>query len=55
MKDVFETFEISEPLEPRQAFFGGHTNAACLYYGVQPEEKVRYADFCSLYPWYVSC
>jgi hypothetical protein len=25
MKDFFENFEISEPLEPRHAFFGGRT------------------------------
>jgi hypothetical protein len=54
-KDFFENFEISEPLEPRHAFFGGRTNAARLYYDIQPEEKIRYVDFCSLYPWYVSC
>ncbi|CAB4000449.1 DNA polymerase [Paramuricea clavata] len=50
MKDFFDNFEISEPLEPRHAFFGGRTNATCLYYDVQPEEKIRYVDFCSLYP-----
>ena len=54
MKDFFDNFEISEPLEPRHAFFGGRTNATRLYYDVQPEEKIRYVDFCSLYPWYVS-
>ena len=55
MKDFFDNFEISEPLEPRHAFFGGRTNAARLFYDIQPEEKIRYVDFCSLYPWYVSC
>jgi hypothetical protein len=24
-------------------------------YDVQPDEKVCYVDFCSLYPWYASC
>ncbi|CAB4017685.1 DNA polymerase, partial [Paramuricea clavata] len=51
MKDFIDNFEISEPLEPRHAFFGGRTNATRLYYDVQPEEKIRYVDFCSLYPW----
>ncbi|CAB4006372.1 DNA polymerase [Paramuricea clavata] len=51
MKDFFDNFEVSEPLEPRHAFFGGRTNATRLYYDVQPEEKIRYVDFCSLYPW----
>ena len=54
MKDFFENFEISEPLKPRHAFFGGRRNAARLYYDIQPEEKIRYVDFCSLYTWYVS-
>jgi hypothetical protein len=39
MKDFFDNFEISEPLEPRHAFFGGSTNATRLYYDVQPEER----------------
>ena len=55
MKDFFDNFEISEPLEPRHAFFGGRTNATRLFYETQTGEKVRYVDFCSLYPWYVSC
>jgi hypothetical protein len=42
MKDFFDNFEISEPLEHRQAFFGGRTNAARLFYHIQPEEKIRY-------------
>ncbi|CAB4025195.1 DNA polymerase [Paramuricea clavata] len=51
IKDFFENFEISEPLEPCHAFFGGRTNAVRLYHDIQPEEKIRYVDFCSLYPW----
>ena len=55
MKDFFHNFEISEPLEPRHAFFGGRTNATRLFFETQTGEKVRYVNFCSLYPWYVSC
>ena len=55
MKDFFDNFEISEPLEPRHAFFGGRTNATRLFFETQTGEKVRYVDFCSLYPWYASC
>ena len=36
MKTFFNRFEISEPLEPRQTFFGGRTNATRLFY-----EKMR--------------
>ena len=53
MKTFFERFEISEPLQPRESFFGGRTNATRLFYEAQPDEKVHYVDFCSLYPWYV--
>ena len=51
MKTFFDRFEISEPLEPRQAFFGGRTNATHLFHETQPDEKMNYVDFCSLYPW----
>ena len=30
MKEYFEHYEAVEPLEPRDAFFGGRTNAARL-------------------------
>ena len=52
MKEFFDNFEVSEPLEPRQAFFGGRTNATRLFYDAKQDEKIRYVDFCSLYPWY---
>ena len=32
MKNFFDNFEISEPLEPRHAFYGGRTNATRLLY-----------------------
>lgn len=51
MKLFFDNFEIPEPLEPRESFFGGRTNATRLFYEVQPDEKIRYVDFCGLYPW----
>ena len=34
-------------LSPRDAFYGGRTNASRLYY----EGTVKYIDFTSLYPW----
>jgi G:T-mismatch repair DNA endonuclease (very short patch repair protein) len=48
MKEFFDNFEISKPLEPRQAFFGGRTNATRLYHEARDDEKIRYVDFCSL-------
>ena len=51
MKTYFDTFEIAEPLEPRHAFYGGRTNATKLFHQCQPDEKIHYVDFTSLYPW----
>lgn len=38
---------IEDRLNPRDAFFGGRTNAIKLYY----EGSAKYVDFTSLYPW----
>lgn len=38
-------------LNPRDAFFGGRTNAVKLYHQVEEDEEIRYVDFTSLYPW----
>ena len=42
--------EIVEPLNPRDAFYGGRTNATKLHYKFKENECGRYVDFCSLYP-----
>ena len=42
--------EIVEPLNARQAFYGGRTNATKLLYNFKKNECGRYVDFCSLYP-----
>ncbi|KAL2102869.1 hypothetical protein ACEWY4_002037 [Coilia grayii] len=39
-----------ERLKPRDALFGGRTNAYQLYYKVKPGEQIHYVDFTSLYP-----
>ncbi|KAG5885995.1 hypothetical protein JTB14_025389 [Gonioctena quinquepunctata] len=38
------------PLNPRDAFYGGRTDATRLYYKCKEGEKIKYADVCSLYP-----
>ena len=43
------TQEIVEPLNPRDAFYGGRTNATKLLYNFKDNECGRYVDFCSLY------
>jgi hypothetical protein len=52
LRDFIETQHITGPLDPRDAFFGGRTNASRLYYKQPDDEssKVYYVDFCSLYP-----
>ena len=41
---------IIEALKPRDALYGGRTNAFQLYYKCKPNEKIKYYDFTSLYP-----
>jgi len=40
-------FDIADPINPRDAFFGGRTNATKLRV---KNTKMRYIDVCSLYP-----
>ena len=42
--------EVVEPLNPRDAFYGGRTNATKLLYKFKEGECGKYVDFCSLYP-----
>ena len=45
-------FSEVDRLEPRNAFFGGRTNAIKLYHScTEPGEEIRYVDFTSLYPY----
>ena len=43
--------ESSKSLDPREAFFGGRTNASCLNYTCAENEQIDYFDFTSLYPY----
>ena len=43
--------QFIEPLNPRDAFCGGRTNAVKLYHHVTPTQKIHYIDVTSLYPW----
>ena len=51
-KNWFKTYnrKIFKNLNPRDAFFGGRTNAIKLYHKTEKNEKIRYVDFTSLYP-----
>ena len=37
-------YEIVEPLQPRDAFYGGRTNAAKLIHECQGDEEIRYSS-----------
>lgn len=50
-KDVYETYKSWNPLQPRDAFFGGRTNAIYLHKDIEANEKIKYVDYTSLYPW----
>ena len=42
---------LAPPLELRNSFYGGRTNVVKLYHKAKGEEKIKYYDFTSLYPW----
>ena len=50
MKQYVNGLDIQSRLNPRDSFFGGRTNAAKLYHKVSGDEKIKYVDFTSLYP-----
>lgn len=47
LQRFLKSHELMDRLKPRDAFFGGRTNAVRLYY----EGTAKYVDFTSLYPW----
>lgn len=48
--ESIDSFKI-DPLEPRDAFFGGRTGVCKLYHKVSGDEKILYYDVTSLYPY----
>ena len=45
------SFDLVPPLQPRDSFFGGRTEAVALHAVVGEEEEIRYCDITSLYPY----
>ena len=41
MKRFFDEYEIVDPLQPRDAFYGGRTNATKLFHECQGNEKIK--------------
>ncbi|KAK2899342.1 hypothetical protein Q8A73_012471 [Channa argus] len=50
VQEFMAGYKMPERLDPRQALFGGCTNAMKLYHKAEEGEKIRYYDFTSLYP-----
>lgn len=50
LKEFVETLDIVTPLNPREAFFGGRTNAIKLHHKVEENEQIHYSDMILLYP-----
>ena len=50
VKEFVNSFKIIDPIYPRDALFGGRTNAVKLHYKCKVNEKIFYSDFTSLYP-----
>ena len=51
MREYFEQHEAVDPLEPRDAFYGGRTNAIKLYHVCEEGEKIRYGYRDGGPPW----
>ncbi|KAL9960272.1 hypothetical protein ACROYT_G033710 [Oculina patagonica] len=51
VKTFVDSLDLVTRLEPREAFFGGRTNAVKLYDKTEDQEQIHYVDFTSLYPW----
>lgn len=45
-----ESLDIQDRLNPRDSFYGGRTNAIKLRKDVEGDQRIRYVDFTSLYP-----
>jgi hypothetical protein len=48
LQQIVKDIDIQDSLNPRDALYGGHTNATRLYC---EEGDTRYVDVCSLYPY----
>ena len=49
--NTVKSYDLKAPLNPRDAFFGGQTNAVRLYIDPRYGQQLCYYDFTSLYPW----
>lgn len=50
MKSFIQHLKIASPLQPRDAFFGGRTEAFKLHAQADEDTEIKYFDVTSLYP-----
>ena len=51
LRATIASFRLKAPLDPREAFFGGRTNAVKMNVDPSDGQQLCYYDFTSLYPW----
>ncbi|XP_021345581.1 uncharacterized protein LOC110445345 [Mizuhopecten yessoensis] len=51
LKSFLNTLDIEDPLEPRDAFYGGRTEAFMMYAEASEDQQIKYYDVTSLYPY----
>ena len=50
LKDIVNGMTWCDPLQPRDAFYGGRTGLTACYYEAKDDEEIKYVDVTSLYP-----
>lgn len=50
VKQFVDKLDIVTPLNPRETFFGGRTNAIKLHHRIEGDEQICYNGMTSLYP-----
>lgn len=51
VKMFVDQLSVVTPLNPRDAFCGGRTNAVKLYHHIEEDEEISYYDYTALYPY----
>jgi hypothetical protein len=46
LQPFISMLDIQDRLDPRASFFGGRTNSTRLHCKIEPEEVIKYVDFC---------
>jgi hypothetical protein len=50
VQEMIKRLDVKPALKPSDALYGGRTNAAKLYHECAPNQKIKYYDITSLYP-----